>query len=282
MIYTKDISDDFFPKMKAIAEMLGADPLHMMAVMYSESGCSAKAHNDNPKNLEPEKRWNASGLIQFMPPTLHGLGYRAGHAAFRALTATQQLDYVAKYYSQFKGKLGSIAALYVATFLPALTANAADPAFVLTAKGGVRGWAFGPNAAFDADGNGQITVKELDDAVQRNCKGNRWAELKARLTGEGIEAQPPAIIHSNEPITTVRGLQCALSDLGFDPGPIDGHGGPKTTAGVLAFQESKGLTADGIYGPKTKAALAAAIDIFRKGKKSAAPPAAEEQKAAKA
>lgn len=274
MMYTKDISDDFFPKLKAIAESLGANPIHMLAVMYSESGCSAKAHNDNPKNLPPEQRWNASGLIQFMPPTLAGLKFRAGHAAFRLLTATQQLDYVAKYYAPFKGQLGSAAALYVATFLPALTVHASDPEYILTAKGGVRGWAFGPNAAFDADRNGSITVKEMDDAVRRNCKGNRWAELKARLTGEGLEPQPP-LVHTNEPITTVRGLQCALVDLGFDPGPIDGYGGPRTTAAVLAFQAAKGLVADGVYGPKTKAKLETAVDAFRKGKKRAAPDASD-------
>lgn len=50
-------------------------------------------------------------------------------------------------------------------------------------------------------------------------------------------------------------LQQALKNAGFDPGPIDGIFGPKTHAAVLAFQRSKGLAVDGIVGPKTWAAL---------------------------
>lgn len=251
--FTSDITDDFFPRLKAIAEELEADPLHMLAVMYSESGVRATAHNDNPKNLPPEQRYNASGLIQFMPPTLVGLGYFSGHAAFRQLTATAQLNYVRKYYLPYKGKLKSAAALYVATFLPAFVDNASDMGFVLTAKGGIRGWAFAPNAAFDADGDLKITVKELGDAVARNAKGGRWDELAARLTGEGLPEEateaPPADLR------TTFGLQCALKAAGFDPGPLDGQPGPKTTAAVLAFQEANGLKPDGIYGPKTRAAF---------------------------
>jgi lysozyme len=53
----------------------------------------------------------------------------------------------------------------------------------------------------------------------------------------------------------VKELQQRLSDQGFDPGPIDGAFGPQTKAAVMAFQTANGLTADGIVGPKTRAAL---------------------------
>ena len=49
----------------------------------------------------------------------------------------------------------------------------------------------------------------------------------------------------------VRELQQKLSDAGFDPGPIDGIFGSKTDAAVRKFQESKGITVDGIVGPMT-------------------------------
>ena len=54
---------------------------------------------------------------------------------------------------------------------------------------------------------------------------------------------------------SVRDIQQALKDKGFDPGRIDGVWGRKTIAAVKLFQSEQGLTADGVVGPRTKAAL---------------------------
>jgi len=56
----------------------------------------------------------------------------------------------------------------------------------------------------------------------------------------------------NAHVTTAQKL---LKKLGFDPKGIDGRFGPDTDAATVAFQASRGLTADGIIGPKTWAAL---------------------------
>src|SRR5688572_10816362 len=56
----------------------------------------------------------------------------------------------------------------------------------------------------------------------------------------------------------VKALQQKLKDLGFDPNGTDGNFGPGTKKAVIAFQQSKGLQADGVVGPGTQAALAAA------------------------
>jgi putative chitinase len=53
----------------------------------------------------------------------------------------------------------------------------------------------------------------------------------------------------------VMDLQKRLNELGFGVGTADGDFGPKTLAGVKAFQKAKGLEADGIVGPKTWSAL---------------------------
>ena len=55
--------------------------------------------------------------------------------------------------------------------------------------------------------------------------------------------------------STVSWIQQRLKDLGMYSGEVTGHYGTKTAAAVEAFQEKRGLTADGIVGSKTMAAL---------------------------
>lgn len=51
-------------------------------------------------------------------------------------------------------------------------------------------------------------------------------------------------------------IQQRLNELGVNPPLVaDGVYGPKTRAAVIAFQQSRGLVADGIVGPKTLGAL---------------------------
>lgn len=70
--------------------------------------------------------------------------------------------------------------------------------------------------------------------------------------------RPPSIYHINAPnvdLSAVRDIQRALAVFGIDPGPVDGIYGPKTTAAVAAFQQLKGLVVDGEVGPVTAQAL---------------------------
>ena len=54
----------------------------------------------------------------------------------------------------------------------------------------------------------------------------------------------------------VATLQKRLAAVGFDPGGADGIFGPKTEAALKAFQEANGLAVDGIAGPATNGKLA--------------------------
>ena len=60
----------------------------------------------------------------------------------------------------------------------------------------------------------------------------------------------------------VRALQESLNKLGFNCGNADGIFGPKTEAGVRAFQAAKGLDADGIAGEATLVAVAIATSTI--------------------
>lgn len=50
-------------------------------------------------------------------------------------------------------------------------------------------------------------------------------------------------------------IQQKLKDLGYYSGSVDGIYGNATRSAVVAFQKANGLTADGVAGPKTIAAL---------------------------
>jgi peptidoglycan hydrolase-like protein with peptidoglycan-binding domain len=62
-------------------------------------------------------------------------------------------------------------------------------------------------------------------------------------------AEPNLQKSSTDP--AVRDLQEALNALGYNPGPIDGVFGATTEAAVKAFQQARGITADGIVGKVT-------------------------------
>jgi hypothetical protein len=70
---------------------------------------------------------------------------------------------------------------------------------------------------------------------------------------------PTATLKPGDTGAQVKQLQRALAAAGYSPGAIDGSYGPGTKAAVAKFQSAHGLTADGIAGPKTLAALRQAV-----------------------
>jgi hypothetical protein len=91
----------------AVAQRLGADPHALANLINFESGGRTTAINPTS---------GASGLIQFMPSTAKRLGTTV--EAIRKMSAAQQMVYVERYLSPYKGKLSSPAALYMSVFYP--------------------------------------------------------------------------------------------------------------------------------------------------------------------
>lgn len=71
-------------------------------------------------------------------------------------------------------------------------------------------------------------------------------------------AEPvPPTVREGDSGEAVRAVQQSLADLGYDV-TVDGTFGEQTTVAVVAFQTASGLEPDGVVGPATYAALAAA------------------------
>jgi peptidoglycan hydrolase-like protein with peptidoglycan-binding domain len=75
----------------------------------------------------------------------------------------------------------------------------------------------------------------------------------------GTPTTTPTTTTPTEPTTpagpAVADLQTVMTHLGFYSGPIDGVYSDETTAAVAEMQKALGVTADGVYGPETDAAL---------------------------
>lgn len=164
-----------------------ADFTTPLRVWAFESDNETTAHNPNG---------NASGLFQLMPKTAKGLGYPLSIdpdlAAYRKLSVTGQLAWATKYYGQYRGRVGTVARFYCATFMPALLEHADDPSFVLCGLNGPYAEDYAENEGFDTGKKGAITPADLVAATVR-ATGPRTLELIARvIAAAGNAATDPA------------------------------------------------------------------------------------------
>ena len=83
---------------------------------------------------------------------------------------------------------------------------------------------------------------------------SRTTPSAAALLRTTAAAAPP-VLREGSKGASVTTLQNKLKAAGFDPGSADGSFGPRTGVAVKAFQQSRGLPADGVVGPKTWSAL---------------------------
>lgn len=197
-----DLSDLFFVRWIDMCDKLLVDPIDLIRVSFSEAACRANAHNPSG---------HASGLLQFMPDTLLGLGWTKGHEAFRALDASEQVPWVERYMRAHAPWCTSDALCYVAVFLPALGKKAQETGdeFVLCGQRGPLAWAYGANKVLDRDKNGNITVGDLGRQLAAQCRGARWDAILWRLR-QAMGLQPPAL---SEPPDT-------LPEIAVIPTPI--------------------------------------------------------------
>ncbi|RMD65169.1 MAG: peptidoglycan-binding protein [Alphaproteobacteria bacterium] len=67
--------------------------------------------------------------------------------------------------------------------------------------------------------------------------------------GEGLAITPASYEPGTDRATVAR-VQTALSELGYDPGPVDGILGPKTASAIRQYQREHNLLVDGRPSPE--------------------------------
>lgn len=141
---------DFKDKLVAGSRARGINPDHLLNVMAVETAGTFNPAAKNPNST-------ASGLIQFMADTARDLGTTT--AALRKMTATQQLDYVFKYFDDFLRRgydLSTQGGLYAAVGAGKVGSN--DQSVLMTSRD--RGYA-GNAATWDPNRDGIVRQGEM-------------------------------------------------------------------------------------------------------------------------
>ena len=143
------VSPEFRAKVRAISGRLGCAPEDLMTCMAWESG---RSFSPGKKNMAGS---GATGLIQFMPATARALGTTTD--ALAAMTAEQQLDWVEKYFQPYKGKLATLADLYMAILWPL---GVGKPMEYVLWDQATKPTTFRQNAGLDSNHDGRVTKAE--------------------------------------------------------------------------------------------------------------------------
>ncbi|MFP4063175.1 MAG: peptidoglycan-binding domain-containing protein, partial [Halochromatium sp.] len=96
--------------------------------------------------------------------------------------------------------------------------------------------------------------KELSQDAVLWINASALDDDRSAATSAAATSAPQALTATPQ---TVKALQTALRAQGFDPGPIDGLLGPRTTAAIKEFQRDRGLPVTG----SLNAELAQQLDI---------------------
>ena len=111
----------------------------------------------------------------------------------------------------------------------------------------------------------QSDLQSKDDeiAALRESLSKTTEEKYASLNetkSESVVSVPRETVPETKVHFTVRQLQTALKNAGYDPGTIDGKMGKQTREAIKAFQKANGLSADGVVGKLTWSLLREHLD----------------------
>lgn len=156
--WSAKVSPEFLKIAEGICQNLVIPTSWLMACMAFESG---RTFSPSIRNAAGS---GAIGLIQFMPSTAMALDTNTDLLA--AMTAEQQLEYVAQYFDPLWGKLKSLEDVYMAILWPSAVGKPMN--YVLFDSSDVNHpKRYIQNAGLDLDKDGKITKKEAASRVSR-------------------------------------------------------------------------------------------------------------------
>jgi peptidoglycan hydrolase-like protein with peptidoglycan-binding domain len=118
-------------------------------------------------------------------------------------------------------------------------------------------------AAAKAPSDSAAEIAALEAAVAMPSAGSPQSHKPSQTkeVHKTVDTPGPVAVDDSElleeRLERVKALQRQLTWLGFQPGAVDGRYGPLTTGAVRAFQQVRGLAADGVADAGTLAALRA-------------------------
>jgi len=139
----------FWVELQAVAERLQTQPAWLLNVMANESLFNPAARNPRPGQT-------ASGLLQFIESTARRMGTTT--EAIRRMRPVEQLRLVERYLTPFRGRLNSLADVYLAVFR-GVVIEGGDTVVVVDSDKERRIYAL--NKSLDLNGDGRIVKGEL-------------------------------------------------------------------------------------------------------------------------
>jgi len=139
----------FWVELQAVAERLQTQPAWLLNVMASESLFNPAARNSLPGQT-------ASGPLQFIEATARRLGTTTD--AIRRTNPVEQLRLIERYLTPFRGRLNSLADVYLAVFR-GIVIEGEDGVVVIDSGREPRIYAL--NKSLDLNGDGRIVKGEL-------------------------------------------------------------------------------------------------------------------------
>jgi transglycosylase-like protein with SLT domain len=143
---------NFWVELQVIAKRLKTEPAWLLNVMASESLFDPKARNGLPGQT-------ATGLLQFVESTARSMGTTT--EAIRRMSPVEQLRLVEKYLTPFRGRLESLADVYLAVFRGFIVGGGDATVIATLDKSNKEGRVYSLNRWLDSNGDGKITKGEL-------------------------------------------------------------------------------------------------------------------------